>query len=50
VTSAPGFDEVFTGAPLDAIGRGNTEGILAGRPDSHEFRRFDKVPGEHRDC
>lgn len=39
---------VVTGAPLDAIRRGNTEGILAGKPDSREFRRFDKVPELHR--
>ncbi|QYU68790.1 nitroreductase [Leptolyngbya sp. 15MV] len=39
---------VVTGEPLDAIRRGNTEGILAGNPDSREFRRFDKVPDLHR--
>jgi nitroreductase len=39
---------VVTGAPLEAIRRGNTEGILAGNPDSREFRRFDKVPDLHR--
>ena len=39
---------VVTGAPLDAIRRGNAEGILAGKPDSREFRRFDKVPDLHR--
>ncbi len=39
---------VVTGAALDAIRRGNTEGILSGKPDSREFRRFDKVPDQHR--
>lgn len=39
---------VVTGAPLDAIRRGNTEGILSGQPDSREFRRFDTVPDLHR--
>ncbi|MEQ9662257.1 MAG: nitroreductase [Parasphingopyxis sp.] len=39
---------VVTGDPLDAIRKGNTEGILAGKPDSREFRSFTKVPDEHR--
>ena len=39
---------VVTGEPLDAIRKGNTEGILAGKPDSREFRSFTKVPDEHR--
>ncbi|MDP3675470.1 MAG: nitroreductase [Novosphingobium sp.] len=39
---------VVTGEPLDRIRAGNTAGILAGRPDSREFRRFDKVPELHR--
>lgn len=39
---------VVTGAPLDAIRRGNTDGILAGKPDSREFRSFNVVPDEHR--
>ncbi len=39
---------VVTGDPLDAIRAGNTEGILAGKPDSREFRTFTKVPDEHR--
>ncbi len=39
---------VVAGEPLEAIRKGNTEGILAGQPDSREFRRFDKVPDEHR--
>ena len=39
---------VVTGAPLDAIRRGNSEGILAGKPDSREFRRFDGIADDHR--
>lgn len=39
---------VVAGDPLDAIRQGNTEGILTGKPDSREFRRFDTVPDEHR--
>ncbi len=39
---------VVTGEPLEAIRQGNTEGILAGKPDSREFRSFTKVPEEHR--
>ena len=39
---------VVTGEPLDAIRRGNTDGILAGKPDSREFRTFNLVPDEHR--
>ena len=39
---------VVTGNPLDAIRRGNTEGILGGKPDSREFRRFDGIAEDHR--
>jgi len=39
---------VITGEPLDAIRKGNTEGILSGKPDSREFRTFTTVPDEHR--
>jgi nitroreductase len=39
---------VVTGDALDAIRRGNTEGILAGKPDSREFRRFDGIADDHR--
>lgn len=39
---------VVTGAALDAIRRGNTDGILAGKPDSREFRRFDGIADDHR--
>lgn len=37
-----------TGAPLDAIRKGNTEGILAGKPDSREFRRHETQGEAHR--
>ena len=39
---------VVTGEPLAAIRRGNTDGILAGKPDSREFRRFDGIADDHR--
>lgn len=39
---------VVSGEPLDRIRRGNTEGILAGTPDSREFRTHDKQSGDHR--
>lgn len=38
---------VVTGDPLDAIRKGNTEGILAGNPDTREFRRPEGDPPEH---
>ncbi|MDG6078523.1 nitroreductase [Erythrobacter litoralis] len=40
---------VVTGDPLDAIRKGNTEGILAGKPDSREFRRHDGQHPAHRE-
>ena len=39
---------VVTGDALAAIRQGNTEGILAGKPDSREFRRFDGIAEDHR--
>lgn len=39
---------VVSGDPLNAIRRGNTEGIMAGNPDSREFRTHDKQSGDHR--
>ena len=39
---------VVTGDPLAAIRQGNTDGILAGNPDSREFRRFDGIADDHR--
>lgn len=39
---------VVTGEPLEAIRKGNVEGILAGVPDSREFRKHDDQSGDHR--
>ena len=40
---------VITGEPLNRIRRGNTERILAGEPDSREFRKGQPFAGAHRD-
>ena len=40
---------VITGEPLDRIRRGNTERILAGHPDSREFRKGQPFAGAHRE-
>ena len=40
---------VITGEPLERIRRGNTERILAGEPDSREFRKGQPFAGHHRD-
>lgn len=40
---------VVTGDPLDRIRQGNTERILAGVPDSREFRSHGSYEGTHRD-
>ncbi|WP_199800332.1 nitroreductase [Erythrobacter mangrovi] len=40
---------VITGEPLDRIRKGNTENILAGVPDSREFRRGSAFEGVHRE-
>jgi nitroreductase len=40
---------VVTGAPLDRIRAGNTERILAGVPDSREFRTHGAYEGIHRE-
>lgn len=40
---------VITGEPLDSIRKGNTENILAGVPDSREFRRGHAFEGVHRE-
>ena len=39
---------VVTGDALDNIRKGNTEGILAGKPDSREFRKHDGQHPDHR--
>ena len=40
---------VITGEPLDRIRRGNTERMLAGVPQSREFRTGQPFAGVHRD-
>ena len=40
---------VITGEPLDRICKGNTERILAGEPDSREFRKGKPFVGVHRE-
>jgi nitroreductase len=40
---------VITGEPLARIRRGNTERILAGEPDSREFRKGEPFAGVHRE-
>ena len=40
---------VITGDPLARIRRGNTERILAGEPDSREFRKGVPFVGHHRE-
>ena len=40
---------VITGEPLDRIRRGNTERMIAGVPQSREFRTGQAFAGDHRD-
>ncbi len=49
MNSQPYHFHVITGEPLDRIRKGNTERILAGEPDSREFRRGEAFKGVHRD-
>jgi nitroreductase len=49
MNTQPYHFHVITGAPLDRIRKGNTERILAGEPDSREFRRGEAFAGVHRD-
>lgn len=49
MNTQPWYFHVITGEPLDRIRRGNTERILAGEPDSREFRRGHAFAGEHRE-
>ena len=39
MNTQPWHFHVITGEPLDRIRKGNTDNILAGVPDSREFRR-----------
>ncbi len=49
MNTQPWHFHVLTGEPLDRIRKGNTENILAGIPDSREFRRGEAFAGVHRD-
>ncbi|WP_435419394.1 nitroreductase [Parerythrobacter aurantius] len=49
MNTQPWHFHIITGEPLDRIRRGNTERILAGVPDSREFRRGEPFAGVHRD-
>ncbi|MFZ9396730.1 MAG: nitroreductase [Erythrobacter sp.] len=49
MNTQPWYFHVITGEPLDRIRRGNTERILAGEPDSREFRRGHAFAGVHRE-
>lgn len=49
MNTQPWYFHVITGAPLDLIRQGNTENILAGVPDSREFRRGHAFEGVHRE-
>ena len=49
MNTQPWHFHVITGEPLDRIRSGNTERILAGEPDSREFRRGSAFAGVHRE-
>jgi nitroreductase len=49
MNTQPYHFHVITGEPLNRIRKGNTERILAGEPDSREFRRGEPFTGVHRD-
>ena len=49
MNTQPWHFHVITGEPLDRIRKGNTERILAGHPDSREFRRGEAFAGVHRE-
>jgi len=49
MNTQPWHFHVITGEPLDRIRQGNTQRILAGEPDSREFRRGDPFAGVHRE-
>ena len=49
MNTQPWHFHVITGEPLDRIRKGNTERILAGHPDSREFRRGEAFAGIHRE-
>jgi len=49
LNSQPWNFTVISGEPLERIRRGNVERILAGEPDSREFRRGGEFTGVHRE-
>ncbi|MEO0461550.1 MAG: nitroreductase [Pseudomonadota bacterium] len=49
MNTQPYHFHVITGKPLDRIRTGNTQRILAGEPDSREFRRGHPFEGVHRE-
>lgn len=49
MNTQPWYFHVITGEPLGRIRRGNTDNILAGVPDSREFRRGEPFAGVHRE-
>ncbi|WP_230487630.1 nitroreductase [Novosphingobium sp. ES2-1] len=49
MNTQPWHFHVVTGEPLNQIRQGNTERILAGEPDSREFRKGNPFAGVHRD-
>ncbi|MFN3863339.1 MAG: nitroreductase [Erythrobacter sp.] len=49
MNTQPYHFHVITGEPLDRIRKGNTQAILAGEPDSREFRRGEPFAGVHRE-
>lgn len=49
MNTQPWHFHIITGEPLDRIRKGNTDNILAGMPDSREFRRGEAFVGVHRD-
>jgi len=49
MNTQPWHFHVITGEPLTRIKQGNTERILAGEPDSREFRKGVPFTGVHRD-
>ena len=49
MNTQPYHFHVITGEPLDRIRKGNTDRILAGEPDSREFRKGHPFQGVHRD-
>ena len=49
MNTQPWHFHVITGEPLDRIRKGNVANILAGKPDSREFRKGKPFVGVHRE-